>query len=90
MRKVKLNLQDIITLVASLKGQEVNMKVSRGRNRYDKYIGKIESCYPSVFTVDVKEPKHIGRISYSYSDVLCGDVSLKMLSGGMSESQKIK
>lgn len=73
-----MNLQDIITEITRLKGFNVNMRVNKGRNRFEKYIGVLESCYPSVFTVDVKSPKHIGRISYSYSDVLCGEVKLKL------------
>ena len=79
MRKVKMSLKDIITEITSLKGENVNMRVNKGRNRFEKYIGIVKGVYPSVFTVDVTDPKYIGMISYSYSDVLCGDVALKII-----------
>ena len=79
MRKAKTDLKDIITEIAGLKGENVKMKVNKGRNRFEKYVGTVKGVYPSVFTVDVIKPKYIGMISYSYSDVLCGDVAFKII-----------
>ena len=79
MRKAKMNIKDIISEIASLKGENVNMRVNKGRNKYEKYIGIVKGVYPSIFTVDVIDPKYIGMISYSYNDVLCGDVALKII-----------
>lgn len=77
LRKVRLNLQEIVEQISALKGIEVNMKVNKGRKKFLKYTGVVESTYPSVFTVKIDDPKYVGKLSYSYSDVLCGDVSLK-------------
>lgn len=74
MRKVELDISAIIDKIKGLKGQSVNMKISKGRNKIEKYTGIIESVYPSIFTVRVDEPKNNSSLSYSYSEVLCGDV----------------
>lgn len=85
LRKVKLNLNEIIEQISALRGIEVNMKVNKGRKKFLKYTGVVENTYPSVFTVKVDEPKHVGKLSYSYSDVLCGDVSLRPSSSVLRE-----
>lgn len=77
MRKVKVSLQEIIDEIATLKGLPVNMQVNKGRKRIVKYTGVIESIYPSVFTVKIDDPKHLGKLSYSYSDIMCGNVAIK-------------
>lgn len=79
MRKSKINLQDVIDEVAVLKGFPISMLVNKGRKRIVKYTGVIDSIYPSVFTVKIDEPKYLGKLSYSYSDILCGNVAIKKL-----------
>jgi len=74
MRKVELDIKSIIDKIKNLKGESVDMEVSKGRNRIEKYTGVIESVYPSIFTVKLDNPKNNSSISYSYSEVLCGDV----------------
>jgi uncharacterized protein Veg len=53
------------------------MEVNRGRKRIEKYVAVIDKIYPSVFRVEIKEPSGNTNQSYSYSDVLCGDVKIK-------------
>lgn len=74
MRKVDLDIKSIIDKIKNLKGESVDMEVSKGRNRIEKYTGVIESVYPSIFTVKLDNPKNNTALSYSYSEVLCGDV----------------
>ena len=74
MRKVESDIKSIIEKIKGLKGERVDMEVTKGRNKTEKYSGIIESVYPSIFTVKLHEPKDRSSISYSYSEVLCGDV----------------
>ena len=76
MRKVNLNIEDIINQIKNLKGQNIDLEINRGRKKTVKYTGIVENIYPSIFTV-----RNIDSIkdssSYSYADVLCGAVSFK-------------
>ena len=74
MRKVELDIRSIIEKIKNLKGESVDMEVAKGRNKIEKYTGIIESVYPSIFTVKIDNPKNNTSLSYSYSEVLCGDV----------------
>ena len=73
MRKAIFGLANIKEQIASLKGQDVDLEVNIGRKRIKQFSGIIESVYPSVFTfVDIN-----GNLkTYSYSDILCGDVKI--------------
>jgi len=77
MRKVNSKIEDIINQIKSLKGQNVNMQITRGRKKTINYLGTIENTYPSIFTVrSIEDAKN--SFSYSYADVLCGDVCLSI------------
>lgn len=78
MRKVNLSLNEIIEKIKNMQGKDINMEVNRGRKRIEKYVGVIEKVYPSVFTVSIKSPEKQSNQSFSYSDVLCGDVKIKV------------
>ena len=78
MRKVNTKIEDIIAQIQELKGQNVDMEVSRGRKKTLKYSGIIERIYPSIFVVRCIDENDNNSFSYSYADVLCGDVSLSV------------
>ena len=77
MRKVELSIVDIINQIKSLKGESVEMEIQKGRSRIKKYTGIIESVYPSIFTVKQLNGGDDKPLSYSYTEVLCGDVVVK-------------
>ena len=77
MRKATLRMAEIVEMITKMKGKTVDMEVNRGRKRIEKYIGVIETVYPSVFTVNIATPENKGMQSYSFNDVLCGDVTIK-------------
>lgn len=79
MRKAGLSINDIKDKVDELKGKEISMEVNRGRRRIENYTAVIEKTYPSVFTVRVSSPSVVDTMSYSYSEVLCGDVKIKAM-----------
>lgn len=69
-------MAEIVQQITNMKGKKVDMSVNRGRKRIEKYIGVIEHIYPSVFTVNIGDPENKGMQSYSFNDVLCGDVTI--------------
>ena len=70
----RLTLYDIKDKVHSLKGQNINLKINKGRNKIVSLTAKIDQVYPSMFVITPNTPNLLDRNSYSYNDVLCGDV----------------
>lgn len=76
---MKRNIIDLSTVkqkILALKGNSVKMEVNRGRNKIVKFDGVIVDVYPSVFTVKTDEKIILGSKTFSYFDVLCGDVKI--------------
>ena len=46
----------------------------KGRNKIVKLSAIIDQVYPSMFVIKPMDMVDLDRKSYSYSDVLCGDV----------------
>ncbi len=73
--KINTNaLLEIKQKISSLKGNTIKLKINRGRNKIEIFEAIIESVYPSVFTVKVNANKQLPSQTFSYYDVLCGDV----------------
>ena len=70
----RLSLYDIKDKVSSLKGQNINLKINKGRNKIVSLTATIDQVYPSMFVISPNTPNLLDRNSYSYNDVLCGDV----------------
>ena len=77
MRKVNYSVRSVIEEIERLKGSSISMEVSKGRRKIEKYQGIIENVYPSIFTVNIGDGKN--PLSYSYTEVLCGDVVINEL-----------
>ena len=77
MRKVNTSVSTVIEEIARLKGSNISMQINKGRKRIEKYQGIIENVYPSIFTVNVGDGKN--PMSYSYTEVVCGDVVISEL-----------
>ena len=84
MRKVNSSIEDIINQIKNLKGQNVDLEITRGRKKTIKYSAVIENIYPSIFTVRSKNDNN-NSFSYSYADVLCGAVTFKECNNTASE-----
>lgn len=76
MKKVVYSINDIKERINNLKGKEIKMEVNRGRKKIENYTAVIEKTYPSVFTVRVSSNSVVDTMSYSYTEVLCGDVKI--------------
>ena len=72
--KDKLTLMDIKNMISNLKGKNIPLKVNKGRNKIVSLTATIDQVYPSMFIISPTTPVDLDRKSYSYSDVLCGDV----------------
>ena len=77
MRKVGVNVSSVIEEIEKLKGASISMEINKGRKKIERYQGIIENVYPSIFTVNIGEGK--SPLSYSYTEVLCGDVVISKL-----------
>lgn len=73
MRKLPSGISEIKQQIEELKGVNIELEVNTGRKRIKTFAGSIQSVYPSVFTfLDIEG----NTKTYSYSDVLCGDVKI--------------
>lgn len=78
MRKPIMDLNKVKDEILKLKGKYVEMEVNKGRKKITHYEGVLEDIYASVFVVRLKDATKNDKISYSYSDVLCGDVKIEV------------
>ena len=78
MKKNITALDDVKKRITELKGSSVKMEINRGRNKIIKFDGVIVSVYPSVFTVEALAQKNFSSKTFSYFDVLCGDVKITL------------
>ena len=76
MRKCEKTLEEITDLIKSFKGESVKMSITKGRKKSEKFNGEIVELYPSIFTIKVDNPISQNILSYSYNEVLCGDVKI--------------
>ena len=72
--KKQLGLNDIKDKVLNLKGQNIALRINKGRNKIVSLTAIIDQVYPSMFVITPTSEVLLDRKSYSYSDVLCGDV----------------
>lgn len=77
MIKTELNLDLVKKAVKRLEGGNVVVTQNLGRNKFVSYQGVVTGVYPSLFTVAPNSKKFLGKISFSYSEILCKMVSLK-------------
>ncbi len=76
MKKMPNTVENIKQKIMELKGKEVNLYINRGRRKVSSLRARIEDVYASVFTVK-SYPLDLGSIfTYSYNDILCGDVKI--------------
>jgi len=78
MKKTTLSIDTIREKINELIGKSIYMEVCRGRKQIKKYNGVVENTFPSVFVVRLTDGGQVvNSLSYSYSDVLCGEVVIE-------------
>lgn len=75
MKKELATIESVRKMLEDIKGSDVKMQVNKGRKKIIKFDAKLVSTYPSVFTVFVQNSSEPER-SYSYTEVLCGNVKI--------------
>ena len=65
---------DIKEKIKDLYGREVSCVINRGRNKLIRLKVVIDQVYPSMFVIKPTENISLDRKSFSYSDVMCGDI----------------
>lgn len=75
LMKSRLTVEQAKQMVTALKGKNVVVKLNKGRNRIKRCKGKVVEVHSNVFVVQLLEDI-FDRISCSYVDVICGEVSL--------------
>jgi len=78
MRKPSMDLEEVKQKIRELKGKDISMSVNRGRNKFVHYEGVLEDIYHSVFVVKLLNQEKEEKLSYSFTEVLCGDVKIAM------------
>ena len=78
MKKTPLTLAAIRDKIDELVGEHIHMQVCRGRKQVKKYTGVVEHAFKSVFVVRLTSGDDVmSSLSYSYSDVVCGEVIIE-------------
>lgn len=78
MRKQNKSLEEIRNKIEELKGKQLVVVVNKGRNRFVTLDASIDKVYPSMFMIKAECQTDLDRLTYSYSDVLCGDIKFKI------------
>lgn len=78
MKRNVITIEDIKQSVLQLKGEQVKLYINRGRRKILRLQGIIDNVYTSVFTVK-QEVGAASTYTYSYSDILCGEVKISKL-----------
>ena len=78
MRKSNILLPDVKAKILSLKGKPVVLTVHDGRQKYHRVPATLDGVYPSVFTVKLDRPNPMDRTSWSYAELMCGQVRISV------------
>lgn len=76
MKKMPNTVDNIKQRIMEMKGKEVDLYVNRGRRKVSSYRARIEDVYASVFTVKSCSVGLDSVFTYSYNDILCGEVKI--------------
>lgn len=77
MIKAPKNINSVRKEIADFYGKEVSVHVDMGRNRTANFTGRLTGLYPALFTVTPDDKNYRGKTSYSYSEILCGEVKVR-------------
>lgn len=74
MKNTTLTLNDVKNKITSLQGRNIPLKINKGRNKIVSVTAIIDKVYPSMFVISPTTEVDLDRKSFSYNDVLCGDI----------------
>lgn len=76
MRKRAMSIDEAKRCISLLKGRNLKICVNKGRKKLLRYEGAVMDVYPSVFTLRIEGGTGTEKLSFSYSDFICGDITL--------------
>lgn len=85
----KKGLTEIQSDLNSRIGQRVQLRANSGRKKFVEYTGILEGTYPNLFIVRIEEKSIERKLSFSYVDLLTGNVVLTFECDGISEQMEI-
>lgn len=74
MRPRAQSIDQVKQAIAELKGKSLSVAVNRGRKKIIRLSGEITDLFPGVFMFKAAAGE---IVSFSYSDVICGDIVIK-------------
>ena len=77
MIKSTLTLSEVKKSIKNMQEKSVAVTINLGRNKLVSFVGKVQGVYPALFTVRPIDGNFRGKMSYSYSEYMCGRVKLK-------------
>lgn len=75
LTEIKENLQPYV-------GTSIQLRANKGRKKVVERTGVLESIYPNIFIVKIKEKESERRVSFCYSDILTDNVILTVTKDG--------
>jgi uncharacterized protein Veg len=78
MIKTTSSLSGVKAAISQFYEREVSVRVNLGRNKIVEYEGRLSGVYPALFTVSPNGKDFCGKTTYAYSEVLCGNVSVRL------------
>ena len=79
MIKSNKTLNEAKENVLNLKEKPIEITLNLGRNKFVKFMGKLDGVYNALFTVKPEDESFTGKTAYSYSEYMCGKVKLKTI-----------
>ena len=79
MIKTNITINKIKQTVKECYRKQIMVKLNLGRNKYVTFPATLNGVYPSLFTVQPDDKNFLGKTAYSYSEILCGRVSIKLI-----------
>lgn len=76
MIKVRQDLSKIKRDIRAIHDKRVSVWFNPGRNKIVRYSGILSGVYPEIFTVSPDDKSFLGKTSYSYTEILCGEVKV--------------
>lgn len=78
MIKTTGDLSTIKREIFACRDKEVVVRFNPGRNKIVRFTGVLSGAYPEIFTVRPDDKNFYGKTTYSYTEVLCGEVKVSL------------
>ncbi len=78
MIKPEISIATIKKNIQNCYLKAVTVRLNLGRNKFVTFPATLSGIYPSIFTVEPNDKNFLGKTAYSYSEILCGKVFIKL------------